>query len=658
MLSRFTYIILISCAVLICGCTTSPVNPALVKTELPQLIPLRDFFLNVDTKFGYSISPDGKKLAWLEPKNRRLTIYFKTIGAEDTQIIDSHSSKHIYGISWLQNSRHMLFHQDQDGNENHHVFIVDIEHPDEKPVDITPFKGTKAWLHQVLKHDPKHILIQHNRRDKKLYDLYRVQVETGEQTLLGENPGSVGAWITDEHGNIRGRIMKGRSNDPDKYWTFETPTAESAWEPVISWNLDEMVSVLGFTPDDKGVWLLSNRGRDKKSLTRLNLTKKEETLIFEDDQVDLAGVYISTITKKPLLADSYPDYQKLHLFDPDLKTHIRNLKKGNAGIGISGVDNSERIFTLKVFTDRRVDFYLYNRDTREKVLLSSHPMSKWENQLSTVRPISFKARDGLTIPGYLTIPQGTPGKNLPMILLVHGGPWHRDYWGLNEMVQFLANRGYVVLQVNYRGSTGYGRSFMEAAVGEFAGKMHTDLIDGVNWVVDQGIADPEKVCISGGSYGGYATLVGLTFTPDTFACGVDLVGMSNLVTLIESVPEDWTMYMGRWHKYVGDPKNPEDRKEMEAKSPLFRVDQIKKPLLIGQGANDPRVTQKESDQMVEAMKKAGKPVVYMLFPDEGHGLRNWQNRLRFNRKMEDFLAEHLGGRSAGFDYYELGLLIF
>ncbi|MCP4752002.1 MAG: S9 family peptidase [Proteobacteria bacterium] len=552
----------------------------------------------------------------------------------------------------------MVFHQDRYGNENHHVFIVDTDHPDEKPLEITPFKGAKARIHTVIKSDPKHVLVEHNHRDKKVFDLFKVNTETGKLTLIAENPGNVASWIMDRNGALKGRVLKSKTGNPDRYWTFEIRTSKNDWAPVLSWKLDEHVSILGFTPDGNGVWLLSNRGRDRKSLMRLNLETKEEILVYEDPRTDLQGVFISNITKKPLLADSYPDYQKLHFFDPELASHIETFQQGNAAIGLTSVDNSETIFALNVVTDKRVDFYLYNRDTREKLLLASHPMSKWENRLSTIRPISFKARDGLTIPGYLTIPKGTSGKNLPTVLLVHGGPWSRDYWGLNEMVQFLANRGYAVLQVNYRGSTGYGRSFMEAAIGEFAGKMHDDLIDGVKWAVDKRIADPDKVCIFGGSYGGYATLVGLTFTPETFACGVDLVGMSNLVTLIESFPEDWDLHMGLWHKYVGDPGDPEDRKEMEARSPLFRVDKIVKPLLIGQGANDPRVTQKESDQIVEAMEKSGKPVVYMLFPDEGHGLRNWQNRLRYNRRMEDFLAEHLGGRSAGFDYYELGLLIF
>jgi dipeptidyl aminopeptidase/acylaminoacyl peptidase len=358
-------------------------------------------------------------------------------------------------------------------------------------------------------------------------------------------------------------------------------------------------------------------------------------------------------------AFSCPDYPKIHFFDSKLAAQFEELQQQNPmGLSLKSMDNQERRFTYALYNDKKIQYYLLDRETGEKTFLYENPMAKYAESLTSPQPVSLKSRDGLDLHGYLTLPRGTSGKHLPMVLLVHGGPWNRDRWGYSGFVQFLANRGYSILQINYRGSRGYGRSFMEAGIGEFAGKMHADLIDSVQWAIAEGIADPERIAIAGGSYGGYATLVGLSFTPETFACGVDLFGPSNLVTLMENFPEYWKPWMAFWHRYVGDPAKPEDRRKMEAQSPLFRVNRINKPLMIFQGANDARVTQLESDQMVVAMQDAGKEVEYTLFPDEGHSLTHWKNVLVFIRKVEDFLAKHLGGRSAGFDYYELGLLIF
>lgn len=641
---------------MIASCATAPKHPSLRNALLPDLIPLREFFVNIDTNFGYRVSPDAKKVAWIAIKNRRLTIHLRTIGKEDVTTIDIHSPRNIYGLVWVQDSRRMLYWQDQEGNENYHIYLVDTNYPDQRPVDITPFSDTRARIHRIIRSDLENIFISHNQRDKTVFDLYRVNLNTRKQTLIAQNPGDVLSWITDQEGNLRARIRK-TTTEKRMLEVFYHP--HNTWKKIITWGLEDSVGFLGFTPDNKGMWMKSNRGRDRIGLVRLDLETGKETLIYEDPKVDLGPVIVSYLTKKPLIAISYPDYPTYHLFDSRLEPDFNLFKKQEpVGLYIISSDNQERLLTIAVYTDKGADYYLFDRETREKVLLNRNPIAAYSDSLSTVQPISFKSRDGLTLNGYLTLPKGSSGKKLPMVLFVHGGPWYRDYWGYRDTVQFLANRGYAVLQINYRGSTGYGRAFRQAAVGEFAGKMHTDLIDGVLWAIKEGIADPQKIGIFGYSYGGYATLVGLTFTPDTFACGVDVFGISNLVSFSESVPKYWKSWMPFWYKYVGNPNNPEERYRMEAKSPLFRVAQIKRPLLIAQGANDVRVKQQESDQIVSALRKAGKEVEYILFPDEGHGFSNWKNRLAFNRKMEDFLAKHLGGRSAGFDYYELGLLIF
>ena len=635
------------------SCATAPSHPTLKEAQLPEQIPLRHLVVNRETKFGYQISPDGRQLGWIAVKKTRLTIHLKKIGEDDVTTIIPASPGNVYGFVWTPDSRRLLYWQDQAGNENYHIYLTDINSPAQKSIDLTPFENTRAGIHRIIRTDPEHVLITHNQRDKAVFDLYRLNLNTREQTLVAVNSGDVLTWITDDEGHLRARIRK----DKDEMRSLEVRYhPDNTWKPLIKWGLEESAWFLSFTADNRNMWMLSNRGRDRLSLVQMDLETGNEKLIYEDPQVDLSYILISYLTKKPLLAASFPNYQKLHFFDSEVESDAnRLLEKKPMGLRVGSADYNERLLTVSAYTDKGSEYYLFNRDTRERVLLHRNPISKYNDYLSTVKPVSFPSRDGLTLHGYLTLPKTTTGGRLPMVLFVHGGPWARDYWGYRSTVQLLANRGYAVLQVNYRGSTGYGRAFKEAAVGEFAGKMHTDLIDGVQWAINEGIADPEKIAIYGHSYGGYATLVGLTFTPNTFACGVDVYGVSNLVSFTESVPQYWKNWMPFWYKYVGNPNKPEERPQMEARSPLFLVDQITRPLLIVQGANDARVKQRESDQIVAALRQTGKEVEYILFPDEGHSIRKWQNRMVFYRKLEDFLAEHLGGRSAGFDLYELGI---
>ncbi len=635
------------------GCATTANHPTLKGSQLPDLIPLRHLVVNRETSFNYRISPDGLKLGWIAVKGEILTVHLKHIGSDKVTTLSPAVPGSIFGFVWTPDSRRLLYWQDQSGNENYHIYLADSDHPDQPAVDLTPFENTRAGIHQIVRTDPDNVLITHNNRDRTAYDLYRVNLKSREQTMLDQNPGDVLIWLTDDEGNLRARMRK---NDEEMriFEIFNAP--ENTWKALMSLDLEDSLWILSFTAEGDAVWALSNRGRDRASLVRMDLATGDEKLVYEDPQVDLSGAFISYHTKEPLVAIAFPNYQKLHFFDPEIEQDARIfLDQDRVALDLNSVDYEERLLTVAAYTDKGYEYYLFNRDTRQKVLLHRNPVSKYQDSLASAQPVSFKSRDGLTIHGYLTLPQGTPGKELPMVLLVHGGPWARDYWGYSSTVQLLANRGYAVLQINYRGSTGYGRAFKEAAVGEFAGKMHTDLIDGVDWAVSQGIADPQKIAIFGFSYGGYATLVGLTFTPETFACGVDVFGISNLVTFTQSVPQYWKNWMPLWYKYVGNPDAPEDRRRMKAQSPLFRVDQIQRPLLIVQGANDARVKQQESDQIVEAMRKAGKDVEYIIFKNEGHSLRNWQSRIVFYRKLEDFMADHLGGRSAGFDLYEFAI---
>jgi dipeptidyl aminopeptidase/acylaminoacyl peptidase len=638
---------------LLSGCATAPKHPTLRSAQLPDLIPLRHLVINKETRFNYRVSPDGRKLGWIAVKGRRFTVHIKQIGGDKVTTLSPAIPASIYGFIWTPDSRRILYWQDQSGNENYHIYLADSGHPDHPAVDLTPFENTRAGIQRIVRTDPDNVLITHNERDKTVYDLYRVNLKTHKQTMVAQNPGDVLSWLTDDGGNLRARFRK-KTEEMRILEIFQAPG--NTWKALIELDFEDFLRVLSFTADDQEVWALSNRGRDRISLVRMDFATGKEKLVYEEPHVDLSATYISYQNKKPMFAVAFPDYQKLHFFDPQAEEDARIfLDQPPLAFGLNSADYDERLLTVTTYTDKRSEYYLFNRATRQKTLLHRNPISRYQDSLATVKPISFKSRDGLTIHGYLTVPKGTAGKGLPMVLLVHGGPWSRDYWGYHSSVQFLANRGYAVLQINYRGSTGYGRAFIEASRGEFAGKMHTDLIDGVDWAVAKGIADPQKIAIFGGSYGGYATLVGLTFTPDIFACGVDVFGVSNLITFMQSVPKYWKNWMPYWYKYVGNPNDPEDRRRMKAKSPLFRVDQIKRPLLIIQGAHDARVKQQESDQIVTAMREASKEVEYILFEDEGHSLRNWQNRIIFYRKLEDFLAGHLGGRSAGFDFYELAI---
>ena len=635
------------------SCAVAPKHPALKDAQVQNLIPLRHFFINKGTTFGFKVSPNGKKLGWIAVENRRLTIHLKKIEEEAVKTVRNAGSRNIYGFVWSADSRRVLFRQDRNGDENYHIYMVNSDNPEQIPVDLTPFADTRARIHRIIRNDPDNILVAHNSRDKRLFDLYRINLTTHEQFLVAQNPGNVLGWTTDDDGNLRARFR--RSVNRKRVVEIFQPS-DNTWKYLLTLEFEDRLNMLSFSADGKTVWALSNRERDRIGLVRLELKTGKEILIYSDPEVDVGYAVISEITKAPLLAASFPGYPKLHYFDPEVKADVMVLKDQEPlGLRILSADHNERIITVSAYTDKGRSHYLFNRNTRKKVLLGRNPIYKYHNDLAAMKPISYDSRDGLKIHGYLTVPKNVSGKPAPMVLFVHGGPWARDYWGYRSTVQFLANRGYVVLQINYRGSTGYGRTFKEAARGEFAGKMHTDLIDGVNWAVGEGIADPDKIAIYGHSYGGYATLTGLTFTPDVFACGVDVYGISNLVSFTRSVPKYWKIWMPYWYKYAGNPNRPEDRRTMKSKSPLFFVDRIKRPLLIVQGANDPRVKQQESDQIVAALNKAGRTVEYILFEDEGHSIRNWQNRLIFYRRLEDFFAEHLGGMSAGFDLYELGI---
>jgi dipeptidyl aminopeptidase/acylaminoacyl peptidase len=611
----------------------------------PPVLRLTDFFASRESTWGYRVSPDGTRLGWLASHRGRSTVHVGTLAGDEVRPIDTHSPRTLWSFQWARDSRRLLYLLDEAGDENTHVYVASSDRPDARPLDLTPVRGTRAWIHRIPRQDPAHVIIAWNRRDRSHFDLYRVNLDTAVATLIAENPGDVIDWMTDLEGRPLARI---RHVAPDAR-TLEV-RRHGRWESVQQFDLEEFnVRMLGATPDARALWLLSSRARDRAALVQLEVATGRESLVREDAALDIEWVSMSDRTGAPVAVFTYPGRQAIHFVEEALGRDLEGLRgAAPTGLYLVSADDEERRVTLELFTEKGPEHWLVDRRTGERRRLARHQMLAFADALSTTEPIELTARDGVRLRGYLTRPPGfrAPG---PMVLHVHGGHWARDYWRYDRVVQFLANRGYAVLQVNYRGSTGYGRTFRELAVNQYAGTMHDDLVDAVRWAGREGIADPARVAIYGGSYGGYASLVGMTFTPEVFACGVATVPISNLVTFYETVPPYWKLaVMPLFHKYVGDPTRPEERVRLEAKSPLFKADRVQRPLLIIHGARDVRVNVRESEQMVAALRRAGKDVRFVVFPDEGHTREygNWRNALRHYVEVEDFLAGCLGGRTS------------
>jgi dipeptidyl aminopeptidase/acylaminoacyl peptidase len=626
----------------------APAQPAAAASAMPPLIPLGHFFDNPEIA-GAQISPDGQWLSYLKPYREKLNIHVRPIGGGAERVMTTDTVRPISGYFWAVDSRQILYVQDSGGDENFHVHAVPLAGtgtPEAR--NLTPFPGARAQIFAVRRELPDRILIGLNRRDPSVFDAYWLDLGSGELTMAAENPGRLSGFYLDPQHRIT--VATGQGPGGENI-IFRRDDEAAAWRELASYPADESVNVLRHHPDGRRIYITTNHGAtDLARLALLDLATGAETVIESDpqNQVDIGGASFSDVTNELLatvyVGDTVRIYPKTEQMARDL-ARLREVHAGSPSVSSETLDERRWVVTFSSPTDPGAT-YLYDRDSGEATFLFRPRPWLNSEHLSEMQPISYRARDGLTVHGYLSTPRGVEPRNLPLVLLVHGGPWARDFWGYQPEAQLLANRGYAVLQLNYRGSTGYGKAFYNAAVREFAGAMHTDLIDGVEWAVAQGIADRERVGIYGGSYGGYATLVGLTFTPDVFACGVSYVGPSSLITLIESFPQYWRPFLeGTWFRFVGDPADPETRADLERRSPITRVDSIRAPLLIVQGQNDPRVTKLESDQLAIALRDRGVPVRYINAENEGHGFVNPDNRLAFYRSMELFFGDCLGGRT-------------
>ncbi|MGD8401238.1 MAG: S9 family peptidase [Bacillota bacterium] len=608
------------------------VTPVLAAAE----IPLRDFFRNPQQS-GVKLAPDGEYLAFMQPFQNRMNLYVQKRGAKEALRITEETERDIASYFWKGNHR-LIYMKDFKGDENYHLVAVDRDGGNLK--DLTPFPGVRASICDDLEEDDSSVLVELNKRDPQVFDVYRLNVFTGDLKLIATNPGNITGWITDHQGKLRLAIASDGANTSLLY----RDTEAQPFRTVLTTNFRESISPCIFTFDNKYIYAVSNIGRDRAALVKYDIAHaKEIKVIYSHPQVDVSGLSYSRKRKK-LIAAYYSTWKtKLKFFDPQFKKIYRRLQKllPDQEIAVNDTNRNEDIFIVRTYSDRSLGaYYLY--ETSGDKLVKLCEVSPWLNEaaLCRMRPIRYKSRDGLTIHGYLTLPKGKPGKKLPVVVNPHGGPWTRDYWGFNPEVQFLANRGYAVLQVNYRGSTGYGRKFWEASFKQWGRKMQDDISDGVYWLIRKGIADPKRIAIYGGSYGGYATLAGVTFTPDLYACGIDYVGISNLLTFMKSMPPYWKPGLEKMYEMVGDPEK--DATLLRAASPVFHADQIKVPLLVAQGAKDPRVNIDESNQIVAALQKQNIPVEYMVKENEGHGFRNEENRFEFYEAVEKFLAKNLG----------------
>jgi dipeptidyl aminopeptidase/acylaminoacyl peptidase len=616
------------------------VGTALGAQEAP-LIP-RDVLFGNPTKAGPQISPDGTRMSYLAPsKEGVLNVWVKTVGKDDDAMVTHDAHRGIRSHFWAEDGKRLLYLQDLGGDENWHVYASDLE---TKVVrDLTPFQGIRAENMLLTRKRPAEMLVGLNLRDRSAFDMYRVDLNTGAVVLDTQNPGDVMGWVTDDDFQIRAAVaMK-----PDASTVLRVrDSKDSPWRDLIAWPFGEEGGPMDFTKDGKSLFVSTTMGSDTSRLVKVDASSgKEVETLAQDPRCDFGGMLYDDKEHRVQAVSFTYLRTEWKILDPSVKPDFDALAKIHEGeFAVVNRDRADKTWIVYYDVDNGpIPFYAYHRETKKADLLFVNRPALEKVTLAKVEPVVIKSRDGLDLVSYLTLPPGKDPKNLPLVLNVHGGPWARDGWGYNPEAQWLANRGYACLQVNFRGSTGFGKKFVSAGDLQWGGKMQDDLTDAVKWAIGKGYADPKKVAIYGGSYGGYATLAGVVFTPDLYACGVDIVGPSNIRTLLESFPPYWAPMKAMFIKRIGDVEK--DDAANRKISPLFHAEKIRVPLLIGQGLNDPRVNVREADQIVKAMRDKKLPVDYVVYTDEGHGFARPENRLDFYGRAEEFLAKHLGGRS-------------
>ncbi len=616
------------------------------QTNLPPLIPREVIFGN-PSKADPQISPDGGRMAHLAPLDGVLNVWVGTVGGDDYRPVTRDTDRGVRVYFWAHDGEHILYLQDVAGDENWRLYKVQLG--SDTIEDLTPFDKVQVQIVARDKRRPNELLIGMNKEDERVHDVYHLDLTTNALEMVAKNSGNVMGWVADADLSVRAAL----ASTPDggsELLVRDAPGAE--WRKLLGWSPEDGLSSgpVGFTLDGKSLYLVDSRDANAAGLVKLELASGELEVLAADPQYDVSGAVIHPDSREIQMVAFTRARREWRVLDTSVAGDVDAIRQLNPGdFAIHSRTLADDVWVVEFLEDNRpVSYYRLDRQTGESEFLFHTRPDLAEYTLARMEPVTFTARDGLTIHGYLTLPPvtggvTTPQQSLPLVVNVHGGPWHRDVWGYDPEAQWLANRGYVVMSVNFRASTGFGKEFLNAGNREWGGKMHDDLVDAVQWAVQQGFADPDRIAVYGGSYGGYAALVGATFTPDLFRCAVDIVGPSNLITFIETIPPYWSTYLAMMHERIGNPSTDADF--LKSRSPLFHVDRIKIPMLIAQGANDPRVKQSESEQIVAAMKEKGIDYQYMVFPDEGHGFAKPENRLEFYAAAERFLAQHLGGRA-------------
>ncbi len=624
--------------ILLSSMLSAQTRPALSATPKTTLIPLEDFFRNPDNT-SYQISPDGRHYSYMAPVESRMNLFVLEIGSDKSKSVQVtfEKDRDVAGYTWANENR-LIFLKDNGGDENYKLFAVDKNGENLK--GLVDVDGVMTQIIDELPDHPEEMIIGMNRRDPEIFDPYRINIVTGKKTMIAENPGNISSWMTDHDGKLRLAMTTDGVNTS----ILMRDDEDSQFKTIYSGNYRETLSPQFFTFDNQNLYVLSNIGRNTQAVVECDASSgKEIAVLYQNPKYDVSALSYSRKDKKLLAASYVAQKQERKFFDKEHGSMFDFLEEQLPGLefGIVSETKDETKFIIRTYSDKtRGSYLLLDWPNRRLSLIAD--ISPWlePSQMASMMPINYTTRDGLEIEGYLTIPIGLDArKGLPLVVNPHGGPWHRDVWGFNPEVQFLANRGYAVLQMNFRGSTGYGKRHWEASFNEWGLKMQDDITDGVKYLTEKGIADEKRVAIYGASYGGYATLAGLAFTPELYTCGIDYVGVSNLFTFMESIPPYWKPYLEMLYDMVGHPLD--DKQRLKDTSPALNADKIKAPLLIAQGANDPRVVKAESDQMVKALKKRGVTVEYLVKDNEGHGFQNEENQIEFYRAMEGFLKRHM-----------------